>query len=204
MASRLHQPHQLLQDEERVVLLDVLEAGDGVHVVERVVVERYPQPVVHDVAGARVAPSLLRGLDHHRRHVEADDLTDRVPREHRLHDPADTRTELEHPRAVAGAGVGEQRLEAEVAALGRPFREPFDRHAVVNAPVQLVEAARFQPRRSCRPPNPIRCPRGRISVPRWYDAGGSGLLELQSDLWLDQPDAHERIADRRARGDVTR
>jgi hypothetical protein len=25
-------------------------------------------------------------------------------------------------------------------------------------------------------------------------------LELQSDLWLDQPDAHDRIAERRARG----
>lgn len=28
-------------------------------------------------------------------------------------------------------------------------------------------------------------------------------MELQSDLWLDQPDAHARIADRRARGDIT-
>jgi hypothetical protein len=28
-------------------------------------------------------------------------------------------------------------------------------------------------------------------------------LELQSDLWLDQADAHERIAERRARGSIT-
>ncbi len=28
-------------------------------------------------------------------------------------------------------------------------------------------------------------------------------MQLQSDLWLDQPDAHDRIAERRARGDVT-
>ena len=28
-------------------------------------------------------------------------------------------------------------------------------------------------------------------------------MELQSDLWLDQPDAHDRIADRSARGDIT-
>ena len=28
-------------------------------------------------------------------------------------------------------------------------------------------------------------------------------MQLQSDLWLDQPDAHDRIADRLARGDIT-
>src|SRR5690242_3022899 len=55
---------------------------------------------------------------------------------------------------------------------------------------------------SCTPPNPSG-PRGRISVSQWYDAGGSGLLQLQSDLWLDQPDAHDRIAEHRSRGDIT-
>ena len=33
--------------------------------------------------------------------------------------------------------------------------------------------------------------------------GGSEVLELQSDLWLDQPDAHERIEERRASGRVS-
>ena len=59
--------------------------------------------------------------------------------------------------------------------------------------------------------------RGRISASRCYDAvsrrccrtgeqrsgGGSGRLELHSDLWLDQPDAHERIEKRLANDTVT-
>jgi hypothetical protein len=35
------------------------------------------------------------------------------------------------------------------------------------------------------------------------EPGGSGLLELQSDLWLDQPDAHERIEERVSSGRVS-
>ena len=31
----------------------------------------------------------------------------------------------------------------------------------------------------------------------------SGLVELQSDLWLDQPDAHERIEERVAGGSLS-
>ena len=38
-------------------------------------------------------------------------------------------------------------------------------------------------------------------MPRY--PGVSALLELQSDLWLDQPDAHERIEERLARGAIS-
>ena len=37
-----------------------------------------------------------------------------------------------------------------------------------------------------------------LAVDEQRSGGGSGRLELQSDLWLDQPDAHERIEERLA------
>ena len=70
VTARFQQPHQLLQHEERVVLLDVLEGRDRVDVVERIARERHAQPAVEHVVRARIAPAAPRVLDHHRRDVE--------------------------------------------------------------------------------------------------------------------------------------
>ena len=128
-----------------MVLLDVLKTRDGVDVVERIVLERDPEPVVQDVVRAGVVPTFLRVFDHHGRHVDAHDLGDRVAGEHRFHDPADARTQLEHMRALGRAGVGEQQLEEGVSPVVGPLHELQDRDAVVNPLVQGLEGARTHP-----------------------------------------------------------
>src|SRR5258708_4796959 len=60
------------------------------------------------------------------------------------------------------------------------------------------------------PSEPMDAPR-RMVDDRWSgrfvlpsrELGGSGPLELQSDLWLDQPDAHDRVDERLAGGLVS-
>ena len=79
VAARLEQRHQLLHREERVVLLDVLEARDRVDVVEGVVFQGARASRRRARSSARGSVQrCLRVLDHDRRHVEADDLADRV------------------------------------------------------------------------------------------------------------------------------
>src|SRR5579862_9568484 len=61
-----------------------------------------------------------------------------------------------------------------------------------------VLAVEFRFRHGTTPLLPAATP-----VPAADGEGASRPLELQSDLWLDQPDAHERIDERLALGRVT-